>query len=369
MRRGPAPRLRLLAAGAAALFTTLAACGTPAAGPPGAPARHADGSAGHADGSAQPGKGSRDGPGSGAEGATGGRDGPGAEAGAGAGPGAGAPTGAEAEAGAGDGAEAGAAGAAGAASGGSGGSGSAGERREAPAGNRLPPVIDRLPTREQVVFLTYDDGAGRDPGLIDLIRRRRLPVTLFLTDTVAGPGYGHFARLRAVGAGLQNHTLDHPSLRGLPYAGQRAEICGQQRKLRTRFGVRARFLRPPHGTYDTTTLRAAADCGIAAVVLWSATVRPDGTLADARGPREPRPGDIIRVPSDGLPAPSLRERTERLLTELDGRGLTVASLEDHWDATGPPPAGAHRGTSASPSVGAHRDTSVPPSVGRAAGSG
>ncbi|WP_225611984.1 polysaccharide deacetylase family protein, partial [Streptomyces sp. H28] len=214
---------------------------------------------------------------------------------------------------------------------------SAGEEGAAvPAERRLPPVIDRVPTRDKVVFLTYDDGAGADPGLIDLVRERRLPVALFLTDSVAGPGYAHFARLRAVGASLQNSTLDHPALRGLPYAGQRAEICGQQRKLRARFGARPRFLRPPHGVYDATTLRAAAGCGIAAVVLSRVTVRPDGRLDFAHGPRELSPGDIVSVPSGraggtggtgGGPGLSPADRQAGLLTQLEGRGPRLARPE------------------------------------------
>src|SRR5690606_23296578 len=140
-----------------------------------------------------------------------------------------------------------------------------------PAEGHLPPVIDRGAARDKVVFLAYDDGAAAGPGLSDLVRERRLPVALFPTDRRAGPAY--------------------------PHAGQRAEICGQQRKLRPRFGARPRFLRPPHGAYDTTTLRAAADCGIAAVVLSRVTVRPDGRLGFAHGPQELSPGDIVSVPS------------------------------------------------------------------------
>ncbi|MFC8987404.1 polysaccharide deacetylase family protein [Streptomyces sp. NPDC057115] len=306
MRRGPATTLRLLAAGAA-LLTTVAACGTTPTEPPGGSAQHGKGEDG----------------GSGASGAAGG----GAESGPGAG------------AGAGSGARSGA---------GPGAGRSAGEEGVAvPAEGHLPPVIDRVPTRDKVVFLTYDDGAAADPGLIDLVRERRLPVALFLTDSVAGPGYAHFARLRAVGVSLQNNTLDHPALRGLPYAGQRAEICGQQRKLRSRFGARPRFLRPPHGAYDTTTLRAAADCGIAAVVLSRVTVRPDGRLGFAHGPQELSPGDIVSVPSGrtggtggtggtgetgGARALSLAQRTARLLAELESRGLRVANPEDYWGA-------------------------------------
>ncbi|MFM9614703.1 polysaccharide deacetylase [Streptomyces sp. V2] len=192
----------------------------------------------------------------------------------------------------------------------------------------VPPVLDRVPTTDPVVFLTYDDGAERDPRFIDMVRELRLPVSMFLTDSVVGPGYGHFARLRSVGANLQNHTLHHAALRGLPYAGQRAEICGQQDKLRSRFGLRPRFFRPPYGTYDATTLRAAADCGVSAVVLWRAAMTPAG-LAYPRGSHHLLPGDIVAMDSDEAGGPTLRERTVRVLREAQERGLTVGRLEDY----------------------------------------
>lgn len=201
-------------------------------------------------------------------------------------------------------------------------------RLRLPGGTPLP-VAHRVPTRDRVVFLTYDDGAEKDPRFVDMVRELRLPVSMFLTDSVAGPGYGHFARLRSVGASIQNHTLDHAALRGLPYPGQRAEICGQQHKLRARFGIRPRLFRPPYGTYDATTLRAAADCGITAVVLWRAAMEGDGGLTYAHGPGRLRAGDIVSVPSGEPAGLSLRERTTRLLREIQGRGLTVGRLEDY----------------------------------------
>ncbi|MER6344422.1 polysaccharide deacetylase family protein [Streptomyces sp. NPDC001595] len=200
--------------------------------------------------------------------------------------------------------------------------------RPAPPAPGPPPVVDRVATRDKVVFLTYDDGAEKDPRFVDLVRELRLPVTMFLTDSVAGPGYAHFARLRSVGAGLQNHTLDHAALRGLPYAGQRAEICGQQRKLQARFGLRPHLFRPPYGTYDATTLRAAADCGVRAVVLWRATMTA-ADLAYTTGARRLRPGDIIAVPATETLTPSLKERTVRLLRRIQEAGLTVGNLEHY----------------------------------------
>ncbi|MFG2310360.1 polysaccharide deacetylase family protein [Streptomyces sp. NPDC048566] len=182
------------------------------------------------------------------------------------------------------------------------------------AGPGLPPVVDHVRTRDKVVFLTYGDGAERDPRFVDMVRELRLPVSMFLTDSVVGPGYAHVARLRAVGATVQNHTLDHVALRGLPYAGQRAEICGQQDKLHRRFGIRPRLLRPPYGRYDATTLRAAADCGVGAVVLGSAP-----------GAHRLRPGDILA----GFEEPDLTEATLRLLRRAQAEGLTPARLENY----------------------------------------
>ncbi|MFF1625307.1 polysaccharide deacetylase family protein [Streptomyces sp. NPDC058251] len=182
------------------------------------------------------------------------------------------------------------------------------------AGPGLLPVVDHVATRDRVVFLTYDDGAERDPRFVDMVRELRLPVSMFLTDSVVGPGYGHFAQLRAVGASVQNHTLDHASLRGLPYVGQRAEICGQQEKLKRRFGIRPRLLRPPYGRYDATTLRAAADCGVAALVLGRET---------GVGPL--RAGEILVIPDE----PGLTGATTRLLRRVQAQGYGLGRLEDY----------------------------------------
>ncbi|CAL9299185.1 polysaccharide deacetylase family protein [Streptomyces sp. SudanB182_2057] len=192
-----------------------------------------------------------------------------------------------------------------------------------PAVTAPPPVVDRVPTRDPVVFLTYGDGAERDPRFVDMVRALRLPVTLFLTGSAAAPGHRHFARLRALGAGIGNHTLGRRAPAGLPYAGQRAEICGQQDRLRARLGVRPRLFRPPHGSYDPATLRAAADCGISAVVLWRTALTPAGLT------RGLAPGDIVLVDPDASGGVPLRERTARVLRAAQERGLTVARLEDY----------------------------------------
>ncbi|MFG2522692.1 polysaccharide deacetylase family protein [Streptomyces sp. NPDC048527] len=196
----------------------------------------------------------------------------------------------------------------------------------------LPPVVDHVRTKDRVVFLTFDDGVERDPHFADMVRELRLPVSVFLTDGVAGPGRDPFGKLRALGAGVQNQTLNHHSLPALPYAEQHAEICGQQDRLKNRFGTRPRLLRPPFGDYDQDTLRAAATCGVDAVVLWRATLRTDHVRdADAEGGRL-RSGDIVRAQfrdGDDSHGTALTDMTARLLRRIQAQGFTVGRLEDY----------------------------------------
>ncbi|MFJ3233330.1 polysaccharide deacetylase family protein [Streptomyces sp. NPDC086787] len=191
-----------------------------------------------------------------------------------------------------------------------------------------PPVLDRVRTHDRVVFLTYDDAAEHDPRFVDMVRELRLPVSMFLTDGGRTPGDARLAGLRSAGAAVQNLTLDHTPLRGRPFAEQRAQICEQQDRLANRLGHRPRLLRPPDGGYDRTTLRAAADCGVSAVVLWRAATTADD-LTYTHGPAQLRPGDIVLIGSDTPTAPTLHERTASLLRRAQSRGLTVGRLEDY----------------------------------------
>ncbi|MGW0313286.1 polysaccharide deacetylase family protein [Streptomyces flavidovirens] len=196
-----------------------------------------------------------------------------------------------------------------------------------------PFVVHRVPTRDKVVFLTFDDGAERDPEFVRMVDELKLPISMFLTDSVASPGYDHFDRLRRAGGGLstvQNHTVDHAYLPGLPYAGQRARICGQQDRLEARFGTRPRLFRPPYGAYNNQTLRAAGDCGAEAVVLWGASMQIND-LRYAHGDRL-RPGDIVlahfRGPGE-LKGATITEMTSRMLRRIQEQGFAVARLEDY----------------------------------------
>ncbi|MEE1833807.1 polysaccharide deacetylase family protein [Streptomyces sp. SP17KL33] len=194
----------------------------------------------------------------------------------------------------------------------------------------LPPVFTTVPTRHKVVFLTIDDGAEKDPAFLRMMTDLRIPYTAFLSDYLIKEDYGYFERMRDRGVALHNHTLRHRHLPALSYAAQKREICGMQDVLEMRYGTRPTLFRPPYGSYDRDTLRAAATCGVEAVPLWNEEVfvdRWDYRESD----RELRPGDIVlshfRGPSDWKG--TMPDMIRRFLNLITAEGYAVARLEDY----------------------------------------
>ncbi|MEV8587825.1 polysaccharide deacetylase family protein [Streptomyces sp. NPDC051180] len=193
------------------------------------------------------------------------------------------------------------------------------------------PVISEIPTREKIVFLTIDDGAEKDPAFVEMMRDLDIPFTMFLTDAAIRADYGYFAPLVAQGHGLANHTLTHPNLRTLSQEAQRREICGQQTRLRERYGQVPRLFRPPYGNWNEATRAAAGECGVDAIVLWRESMQIKN-MQYQRGDRKLRPGDIVlahfRGPSE-LKGRTMTEMTATMLRRIQEQGFTVARLEDY----------------------------------------
>ncbi|MEU7603740.1 polysaccharide deacetylase family protein [Streptomyces sp. NPDC040724] len=196
------------------------------------------------------------------------------------------------------------------------------------------PVVDRIPVPagEKTVFLTFDDGAEKDPEFLKMAADLKLPISMFLTDSVAASDYGHFEKLRDNGSAstINNHTLTHPNLRTLPFEGQKKEICGQQERLEKRFGTRPPLFRPPFGNYNDDTLRAASECGVSSLVLWRVSMQINN-FQYAEGSAL-RPGDIIlahfRGPAE-LKGATETQMTTRMLQRIQEQGYRIGRLEDY----------------------------------------
>jgi peptidoglycan/xylan/chitin deacetylase (PgdA/CDA1 family) len=185
----------------------------------------------------------------------------------------------------------------------------------------LAPVVTRVPTTDPVVFLTIDDGNTRSPELAEVLGELAVPTSLFLLDGPIERGASFFRSLP--GAVVESHTQTHTDLRGLPEGRQRAEICGNADTTQRAFGRRPVLFRPPYGNYDDATRRAAAACGMAAVVLWEETV--DGSRMSFRAVPWLRPGDIVLLHF----RPQLVAELRIVLRRVEAAGLRPALLEGY----------------------------------------
>lgn len=183
-------------------------------------------------------------------------------------------------------------------------------------------LVFKVETSAPVVFLTMDDGMVKDERVIEFLKRRQWPVSLFLADEYAKDDYDYFKRIAANGAALQNHTLSHRYLNQLTYEEQVTEICSASDLLQGMFGKRPALLRPPGGHYNSSTFAAAKQCGIQAVVMWSAKV--DGGQVQFQKGDHLVPGDIVLMHF----RPKVMEDLAAFEAEIIKQDLHVARLED-----------------------------------------
>jgi peptidoglycan/xylan/chitin deacetylase (PgdA/CDA1 family) len=192
-----------------------------------------------------------------------------------------------------------------------------------PGGDSIP-VLTRIDTTDPVVFITIDDGFDKDPRVLDTLKSRRVPVTPFLAVDAVRSRPAFFTSVQGItGQAVQDHTITHPRLSKLGRAAQEHEICGAADELTATYGGRPWLFRPPYGDYNQDTRRAAASCGMRALVLWDVSL-PHAVLRYATG-SVLRPGDIILIHW----RPNLYRDINVAIDAAHARGLTVAALQDY----------------------------------------
>ncbi|WP_333768450.1 polysaccharide deacetylase family protein [Streptomyces sp. IBSBF 2435] len=194
------------------------------------------------------------------------------------------------------------------------------------------PAVSDIPTSQKIVFLTFDDGAEKDPKFVAMMRDLKIPFTMFLTDDIIKNDYGFFRPLQALGNSIQNHTLSHPDLHTKSLAQQKHEICTQQTKLTREYGTAPGLFRPPYGNYNDATRAAVKSCGgLRAMILWRESMQIK-KVQFQRPDKKFHPGDIIlahfRGPSQ-LKGETMTVMTANLLRQVASQGFTLARLEDY----------------------------------------
>jgi peptidoglycan/xylan/chitin deacetylase (PgdA/CDA1 family) len=185
-------------------------------------------------------------------------------------------------------------------------------------------IFKRIPTTEKIAFITIDDGWQKDPLALQLFQAANVPITLFLEVNAVQENPAYFTPLQGAGATIQNHTISHPTMTYLGYDSQKRQICGGADQLAKLYGQRPTLFRPPGGSYNTTTLRAAHDCGMKAVFTWTETT-DHGKVFYQQDPHVVQPGDIILMHF----RPRFVDDFLAVLKAIHKAGLTPARLEDY----------------------------------------
>lgn len=161
-----------------------------------------------------------------------------------------------------------------------------------PVANGVVPVIRKIPTTEKVAFLTIDDGIVANPLDAQLMQAANARATFFLVHRFIDTDYTFFEDLASrTRSDIENHSYDHYLLTNLTYDQQKEDICKNADAFTGWFGKRPLLFRPSGGAYNDTTLHAAADCGMKALVMWDASIN-NGVIKYQDGSKM-QPGDIV----------------------------------------------------------------------------
>jgi peptidoglycan/xylan/chitin deacetylase (PgdA/CDA1 family) len=193
-----------------------------------------------------------------------------------------------------------------------------------PITNGMVPVITNFLTKQKVVFLTIDDGAYKDQSVVDVIQSNGIRASLFLSKTFISGNPDFFKQIISLGSLIEDHTISHDThmVTAQTYAQQKQEICDMAEYEYIHYGRRPIFFRPPGGAYSDTMRRAAADCGMKAVVTWIA--KANGGSIQYQIGNHLRPGDIVLMHF----RPEFKKDMQAFLDAQNAAGLHTELLED-----------------------------------------
>jgi peptidoglycan/xylan/chitin deacetylase (PgdA/CDA1 family) len=198
-------------------------------------------------------------------------------------------------------------------------------------GSWYPGCVYRIPVRDRLLALTFDDGPdpASTPLIITELRKYRGRATFFLI-TEKLPNQEHLVRtLVAEGHELGNHfTRDRPSLRLSPEEFERDLVDAH--------GALARFdrvswARPGSGWYSRSMVSVMRwygyRCALGSVYPFDASI-PSVGWANRYILRNARPGAIVILHDGGARGRRTVRVLQRVLPQLQRRGYRMVSLSE-----------------------------------------
>ena len=200
--------------------------------------------------------------------------------------------------------------------------------------------LERIPTTQKVVALTFDAGAN-DAGLrsiLSTLAANGVPGTFFLTGDWVNQFPSDPALIYNSGHRIGNHSMTHPDFTTLTDTRIAAEISSAQRTIEAAGGEPLPFFRFPFGARDSRTIADVNAAGYAAIRWTVDTLGWQGTMNGTRGPgfivqrvmASAQPGEIVLMhlgsnPDDGstLDAAALPQ----VISQLRAAGYGFVTLD------------------------------------------
>jgi peptidoglycan/xylan/chitin deacetylase (PgdA/CDA1 family) len=145
--------------------------------------------------------------------------------------------------------------------------------------------VERLPTKEKLVALTFDAGANADavPSILATLAREHVPASFFLTGNFVTAYPDAARRIAATGDPIGNHSATHPAFAGLAAPLVRNEVLTGAQRIQAVTGVDPHPLfRFPFGSKDARALAEVNSLGYAAVRWTVDSLGWQGTMKGAR---------------------------------------------------------------------------------------
>ena len=144
--------------------------------------------------------------------------------------------------------------------------------RPAWSSNLLKQVVSSGPTDRPFVALTLDDGWSSRDAVLDVLKAKKVKLSLFLAGRPIAGDYGFVARALDAGCEVANHTMDHYDLTAKTAAYIQDDISQFENVVKSQVAgaTTAPFFRPSGGALNQTVIDAAAAVGYRPI-LWNAS--------------------------------------------------------------------------------------------------
>lgn len=199
-------------------------------------------------------------------------------------------------------------------------------------------VLSRLPSREPVVALTFDDGPNPDatPIVLDALASRGVHATFFILGKHAERWPELVRRVADEGHTLGNHGYHHRKLHLKSPSYVREDLRLGAEAIETTSGRRPRWFRAPHGFRSPWVTRIAHELG-EETVGWSLGVwdtdRPGARVIADRTVKGTRRGSVLLLhDGDGYDPHGDRLQTAEAVPDIvdrvQARGFRFVGLDD-----------------------------------------